>query len=110
MSTEQVSKIYRASEYDVHDTTYANKMKTLFSELNDDLQIKFSLFTDNLMGEDQINRSALLKAIDDFEKSEKNIAEKNISEKNISDNNMDQWMRFTDMAFNYRPYQTCSVM
>jgi hypothetical protein len=75
-------------------------LKGSFSYIENELQNKFMLFTDNLMNENQINRFSLLQAIDDFYKNEKNITE----------NNNYEWMRFTDMAFNFRPYQTCSVM
>lgn len=93
-------KKYRDAVYDIHDSTYATELKKSFSYIENDLKIKFMLFTDNLMDEKQINRFSLLKAIDDFDKNEKNISEINNHE----------WMRFTDMAFNCRPYQPCSVM
>ena len=95
-------KKYRAAVYDIHDSTYATELKKSFSYIENNLQIKFMLFTDNLMDENQINRFSLLKAIDEFHKNEKNISE-------IIYNNH-EWMRFTDMAFNCRPYQACSVM
>ena len=118
MSTEQVStmtqniipnleekeelhlKKYRAAVYDIHDTTYAKELKKSFSYIENNLQSKFMLFTDNLMDENQINRFSLLAAIDEFNKNESNITKINNYE----------WMRFADMAFNFRPYQPCSIM
>jgi hypothetical protein len=127
MSTEQLStmeqninlnvkeelqvKKYRATVYDIHDTTYAKELKKSFSNLENDLQNKFMLFTDNLMNEEQINRFSLLDAIDDFVK-DFSKTEKKTEKKTIIDiiyNNV-EWQNFANNAFNFRPYQSCSIM
>ena len=100
MSKEQTSKKYRCYAYDDHDTFYADKVKIYFSSLENNVKDNFMLYTDDLMNENQINRFELLRAIDDFEKNEKQINEKNHN----------KWLCFVDMAFNFRPYQPCSVM
>jgi 5'-deoxynucleotidase YfbR-like HD superfamily hydrolase len=102
---ESDCKMYRAKRYDVHDTEYALKLSDYFnSYLDSNLQSDFNEFTDNLMDDKQINRFSLLDAIEDFQKSEKYI--------NTYKNNMNNtyWFTFTDMAFNYRPYQPCCIM
>lgn len=102
---ESDCKMYRTLKYDEHDTNYALKLSDYFnSYLDSSLQSDFNEFTDNLMDDIQINRFSLLDAIEDFQKSEKYI--------NTYKNNMNNtyWFTFTDMAFNYRPYQPCCIM
>ena len=112
-------KKYRCVVYDHYDTMYANQLREVFMPLNKDLQNKFIEFTDNLINDEKINRFALLSAIDDFIKNEKNKIDNNTNvnssvNSNINSNPLDihnySWINFTDVAFNYRPYQSCSVM
>ncbi len=108
-------KPYRCMIYDQYDTLYATKVREIFMYVNKDLQNKFIEFTDNLLNDIQVNRFALLRAIDDFSKNEKNKIDNNTNDKidentNPLDIHNYEWIRFTDFAFNYRPYQTCCVM
>jgi hypothetical protein len=95
---------YRTATPDQYDTMYATKLNELFKNLSSELQNAFQDFTKNLMDEKQIGRNSLLNAVDDFTKQQSNIGSSLIQYNEIS------WMRFTDLAFNYRPYQGCCVM
>lgn len=95
---------YRTATPDEYDTMYATKLLEVFKILSPELQTAFQQFTTNLMDEKQIGRNSLLNAIDDFTKQQCAIGSNLIQYNEIS------WMRFTDLAFNYRPYQGCCVM
>lgn len=97
---------YRTATPDQYDTMYATKLLEKFKILSPELQNAFQEFTKNLMDEKQIGRNSLLEAIDDFTKQQSNIGSNLI----YDDNNYIFWVCFTDLAFNYRPYQGCSVM
>ena len=99
---EPTLKPYRSAGYDVHDTEYAYLLLEPFLALNTNLQNEFNEFTEDLMKDKQINRYSLLRAIDDF-KSNK------INNRNSKFTNY-EWVIFTDLAYNCRPYQTCSIM
>jgi len=111
MNIEIILK-YRAYEYDIHDTTYANELNVKYSYIPSYIQTKFNIFTKNLMNDEKINRICLLNAIDDFNKYNNTHAD-NIDIKNKIDlaylNDRD-WISFTDCAFNCRPYQSCMIM
>ena len=92
-------------QYDEHDTEYAFKLSNYFYAcLDKNLQLDFNDFKDDLMDDKQINRFSLLNATEDFQKSEKYI---NTYKNNMNNTN---WITFTDIAFNYRPYQPCCIM
>ena len=95
---------YRTATPEEYDTMYATKLLEVFKILSPELQTAFQEFTKNLMDEKQIGRNSLLNAIDDFTKQQSTIGSNLIQYNEIS------WMRFTDLAFNYRPYQGCCVM
>jgi hypothetical protein len=86
----QLKKKYRAETYDKHDETYAMQMKRY------DIPRAFNKFTDGLMNETHINRFSLLQAIDDYNRTE--------------DAKMYPLeLPFQDVAFNFRPYQSCCI-
>jgi len=99
---EPTLKPYRSAEYDEHDTKYASLLLEPFLALNINLQNEFNEFTENLMQDEQINRYSLLRAIDDFKRNKIN----NTNSKFINY----EWVIFTDLAYNCRPYQICSIM
>jgi len=88
--TPNTSLKYRASEYDIHDETYATKLKSF--ETPDE----FNKFTDGLMNEKYINRYKLLNAINDY----KNTDLYKINPLSTV---------FEDVAFNFRPYNNCVI-
>ena len=100
---------YRTVTPDQYDTMYATKLLEVFKILSPELQTAFQEFTKNLMDEKQIGRNSLLNAIDDFTKQQSNI-DSNFINSNLIQNNEIHWMRFADLAFNYRPYQGCCLM
>lgn len=85
---EEPLKKYRYIYYDNDDKEYATEMKTY------EIPQEFRDFTEGLMDETHINRFGLLKAIDDYEKI--------MPEKKLSSS-------FTNKAFNFRPYQQCTI-
>ena len=100
VNTEIIIKPYRCETYNIHDTTYASKLCVSFYTLEEVIQSKFNIFTENLMNDKQIDRISLLRAIDDFTKSETD----KILFRHYT------WLSFTDIAFNYRPHQNCCIM
>ena len=100
---------YRTTTYDKYDIMYAIKLNESFKILSPELQTAFQKFTKNLMNEKQIGHHSLLNAIDDFTKQQSTIGS-NFINLNLIQYNEIHWMRFTDLAFNYRPYQGCCVM
>ena len=100
---------YRTVSPDQYDTMYSTKLNELFKNLSPELKNAFQEFTKNLMDEKQISRFHLLQAIDDFTKQQSNFCS-NFINSNLIQNNEILWVRFTDLAFNYRPYQGCCVM
>jgi hypothetical protein len=95
-STSEIKK-FRAYTYDIHDETYATRLKKLYKEYtSESAQKAFDHFTDNLMLETRIHRYSLLKAIDEYNKTEDG--------QKFPLTNNDQSI-FEDNAFNFRPYQ-----
>ncbi len=92
-----INKKYRSVSYDVHDQTYATQLLEFFGRERIDVQEKFNEFTQNLMAEREINRYALLGAIDEYKANEEAYAAFPLS------------MAFENMAFNCRPYQPCVI-
>ena len=88
---QAIKKKYRATQYDIHDETYANTLRNIESDNE-----AFNTFTENLMAEPKINRYSLLKAIDDYNEDPASKLSP-LSE------------RFMDEAFNCRPYQACII-
>jgi hypothetical protein len=86
--SEKPLKKYRAINYEKDDEDYAMYMKT------HEIPQEFRDFTEGLMDETHINRFGLLQAIDDYQRTR--------PEKNLSSG-------FQNSAFNYRPYQQCTV-
>lgn len=103
MNSIQQMLPYRTATPDQYDTMYATKLLEVFKILSLELKTAFQDFTKNLMDEKQIGRNSLLNAIDDFTKQQTNIASTLIYDDIF-------WVRFMDLAFNYRPYQGCCVM
>ena len=93
-------KPFRSINYDKYDILYAAHMKTMYNYVESDIKEEFNTFTENLIDENAICRNKLLNAIDAFKY-------------NNTDSNTNtgysSWMRFTDSAFNYRPYQPCII-
>jgi len=88
---------YRTTLTEESDKKYASRLLSVFNEINNEkLRRNFNRFTSNLMEEQYINRFDLLEAIDDY------VATFKIPEKC-------GWMRFSDTAFNYRPYQSMYI-
>jgi len=86
-----IIKKYRVINYDIHDKTYADEMRSLIL-----LHPQFDLFSDNISKETHINRNSLLDAIDDYNKTE------------ISINNPLSDI-FEAKAYNCRPYNKCII-
>jgi len=108
---EPTLKPYRSAEYDVHDTEYASLLLEPFLALNTNLQNEFNEFTEDLMKDKQINRYSLLRAIDDFKSNKINNRNRNTNSNGNDANYANyEWVIFTDLAFNCRPYQKCSIM
>ena len=75
-------------------------MRRLYEYVETDIKEEFNTFTEHLIDENAISRHQLLDAIDTFKYKYKLL-------KNTD--NYSNWMRFTDEAFNYRPYQPCII-
>ena len=88
---QNIKKKYRATQYDIHDETYANTLRNIESDNE-----AFNTFTENLMAEPRINRYSLLKAIDEYNEDPASKLSP------LSG-------RFMDEAFNCRPYQACII-
>ena len=103
--TEHIKpKIFRCINYDQYDVLYATHMKRMYTYVENDIKIEFTKFTEHLIDEENaISRNKLLDAIDEF----KHIVLK-INNANIN-NDYKHWVKFTDEAFNYRPYQPCII-
>jgi len=96
-SEKQEIKKFRAYSYDIHDETYATKLKKVYREYTtESAQKAFDNFTDNLMLETHIHRYSLLNAIDEYNKTE------NGRKFPLTDT---YGSIFEDNAFNCRPYQ-----
>lgn len=85
---------YRSSIKDDSDKNYATQLRKNFYNLELEIQSEFDKFTQNLMQENYISRNCLLDAIDDFYRIHFELCSGSMA-----------WCRFTDNAFNYRPYQ-----
>jgi hypothetical protein len=94
------SKPYRAINYDNYDILYAKHVRRLYEYVETDIKEEFTTFTEHLIDDNAISRHQLLDAIDTFKYKYKLL-------KNTD--NYSNWMRFTDEAFNYRPYQPCII-
>ena len=90
--------------YDQHDETYATKLTAAYVNIqNGKLHACFNKMTENIMYEKYFTRNQLLNAIQDFTKSKQGktcLCEME---------NQWQWQSFSDMAFNFRPYQGCAI-
>ena len=96
-SEEQKIKKFRAYSYDIHDETYATKLKKVYREYTtESAQKAFDNFTDNLMLETHIHRYSLLNAIDEYNKTEDGQKFPLTARYGSI---------FEDNAFNFRPYQ-----
>ena len=91
---EQAALPYRTILKDIFNKKYAVELKKTFQNLPSGLQSDFEKFTQNLMQEEYISRNNLLDAIDHFKKV-------NFVLCNATYN----WVKFSDNAWNYRPYQ-----
>jgi hypothetical protein len=98
-------KPFRCSNYDKYDILYAAHMKTMYKYVENDIKEEFNIFTENLINENSISRDKLLNAIDTF-KYQYKLLKNNDTDTN---NDYSNWLRFTDAAFNYRPYQPCVI-
>jgi hypothetical protein len=85
---------YRSSLKDDSDQKYATQLRKNFYNLELETLNEFDKFTQNLMQEEYISRNCLLDAINDFYRIHFEICSGSMA-----------WCRFTDNAFNYRPYQ-----
>lgn len=110
MSLENKLKPFRSTIYDQYDVLYAVHMKRMYKYVDTTLIFEFNKFTENLLDEHEINRNQLLNAIDNFSYINQYKIDK---DENKEDENkvinFTAWMRFTDEAFNYRPYQPCII-
>lgn len=100
---EEELKPFRCSNYDKYDILYAAHMKTMYKYVENDIKEEFNTFTENLINENSISRDKLLNAIDTFKYQYK------LLKNNDTNNDYTNWLRFTDAAFNYRPYQPCVI-
>ena len=101
VETTPVLKPFRSNVYDNYDLLYANHMQYLYTYVELNIKNKFDIFTENLVYEKYINRNQLLNAIDNF-KYKFVFTIKNKDE-------YLGWTKFSDEAFNYRPYQPCII-
>ena len=107
VNTENTLQPFRASNYDKFDIVYATHMKHMYSYVEDDIKEAFNTYTENLIDEEAITRFKLLDAIDTFKYKFQN---KSIINNDTNTNNdYSNWIKFTDEAFNYRPYQPCII-
>ena len=90
-------KPYRNIKYDEYDKKYATRMKTMYENVELHIKEQFDIFTEKLIDDNYISRNNLLDAIQDFTKQNNNKVKYIL------------WERFTDEAFNYRPWQTCCI-
>ena len=112
------SKPFRCSKYDQFDILYSSHMKRIFENVENDIKDAFTIFTGNLIyEEDAISRFKLLDSIDEFKctliynsilKKDKEDNKDNKDNKYWEDRFI-QWNKFTDEAFNYRPHQPCII-
>ena len=109
VSLENKLKPYRSTTYDKYDILYASHMKRMYTYVDDTIKLEFNKFTENLLDEKEITRNQLLNAIDNFPyKYQYKINKDENKDKNkVID--FSAWIRFTDEAFNYRPYQPCVI-
>ena len=82
---------------DEHDETYANHLREIFLKyIPEHAQKAFNNYTDNLMAETRISRSILLEALHAFKATAEYVPA--------------DWPEvFDDAAFNFRPYQPCTI-
>ena len=108
-SLENKLKPYRSTTYDKYDILYASHLKRMYTYVDDTIKLEFNKFTENLLDEKEITRNQLLNAIDNFPyKYQYKINKDENKDKNkVID--FSAWIRFTDEAFNYRPYQPCVI-
>ena len=112
---EQVSitenpKPFRSINYDKYDILYAAHMKTMYTYVETDIKEEFNTFTENLIDENSICRYKLLDAIEIFKIFKYKLLKNNNNNKDYKDyNDYVSWIKFTDAAFNYRPYQPCVI-
>ena len=85
---------YRTLEADNSDKKYADQLRKNFNNLELEIQSEFDKFTQNLMEEEYISRNCLLDATDAFYRIHYELCRRSMA-----------WCRFTENAFNYRPYQ-----
>jgi hypothetical protein len=90
----QAALPYRTILKDIFNKKYADELKKTFQYLPSGIQSDFEKFTQNLMQEEYISRNHLLDAIDHFKKVNFTLC-----------NSTYNWSRFSDNAWNYRPYQ-----
>ena len=93
-------KPFRSNNYDKYDILYAAHMKRMYVYVETDIKEEFNTYTENIIDDQAICRIKLLNAIDTFKYKFKLL-------KNTD--NYKNWMKFTDEAFNYRPYQPCII-
>jgi hypothetical protein len=98
----ETTKPFRGINFDKYDILYAAHMKTMYNYVESDIKEQFNTFTEHLIDEYAICRNKLLDAIDAFKYKYNNTD-------NDTDNDNRNWIRFTDAAFNYRPYQPCVI-
>ena len=80
-----------------HNKKYTLKLKETYnSNITGDLKKKFDLFTNNIMNDSIINDYTLWYFAVNFQKQNRDMGLCRNAE----------WLRFTDMIFNYRPWQT----
>jgi hypothetical protein len=92
---EQALKLpYRTVLNDKFNKLYADGIKKTFILLPLNLQIEFEKFTENLMQEEYIARGLLLDAINCFYRHFYALCDASY-----------MWTKFSDNAWNYRPYQ-----
>jgi hypothetical protein len=95
--TPENFKPFRSIAYDDHDQTYARNLTANFIRNHSEAtRLSFNAFTEGLMDEPRINRNSLLDAISAYEKT-------------LTSQCCPLSTRFTDEAFNCRPYQPCVI-
>ena len=116
-------KPFRSATYDQYDILYAAHVKRMYTYVDDIIVLEFNKFTENLLDEKAITRNKLLNAIENFPYIYQYKINKDMNDgkddTDMNDGNLDNkvnnkvdytaWMRFTDEAFNFRPYQPCII-
>lgn len=92
-----INKKYRAFAYDNFDKQYADQLrKNFFVTMDHDTREQFNKFTEYLMEETHINTHSLMDAVNDYALTPQALT-------------YPLSCSFSDLAFNCRPHQPCTI-